>query len=70
MPPADWGVGAHAKHLRNLYIYFWRWATWKVFDQDPTADTGIVCFITVAVHLLKRVFPYRESDEPKEKEVA
>jgi hypothetical protein len=20
MPPADWGVGAHAKHLRNLYI--------------------------------------------------
>jgi hypothetical protein len=24
MPPADWGVGAHAKHLRNLYVYFWR----------------------------------------------
>ena len=32
---ADWGVGAHAKHLRNLYVYFWRWATWKVFDHDP-----------------------------------
>jgi hypothetical protein len=48
IPPADWGVGAHAKHLRNLYIYFWRWATWKVFDQDPKANTGIVCFITVA----------------------
>src|SRR5438132_14004585 len=48
MPPADWGVGAHAKHLRNLYIYFWRWATWKVFDHDPQASTGIVCFITVA----------------------
>jgi predicted helicase len=48
MPPADWGVGAHAKHLRNLYIYFWRWATWKVFDRDPQHDTGIVCFITVA----------------------
>ncbi|MEP7340666.1 MAG: type ISP restriction/modification enzyme [Acidobacteriota bacterium] len=48
MPPADWGVGAHAKHLRNLYIYFWRWATWKVFDHDPKANTGIVCFITVA----------------------
>jgi hypothetical protein len=48
MPPADWGVGAHAKHLRNLYIYFWRWATWKVFDHDPKHDTGIVCFITVA----------------------
>jgi Type ISP C-terminal specificity domain len=48
IPPADWGVSAHAKHLRNLYIYFWRWATWKVFDLDPNANTGIVCFITVA----------------------
>ncbi|CAN5812549.1 hypothetical protein BH23PLA1_BH23PLA1_24900 [soil metagenome] len=48
MPPPGWGAGAHAKHLRNLYVYFWRWATWKVFDQDPKADTGVVCFITVA----------------------
>jgi predicted helicase len=48
IPPADWGVGAHAKHLRNLYVYFWRWATWKVFDHDPKNDVGIVCFITVA----------------------
>jgi hypothetical protein len=48
IPPADWGVGAHAKHLRNLYVYFWRWATWKVFDHDPQKNTGIVCFITVA----------------------
>lgn len=30
MPPREWGAGAHSKHLRNLYIYFWRWATWKV----------------------------------------
>ncbi len=48
IPPVDWGVGAHAKHLRNLYVYFWRWATWKVFDRDSPNDTGIVCFITVA----------------------
>lgn len=48
MPPPDWGVGAHAKHLRNLYVYFWRWATWKVFDHQPHANTGVVCFITVA----------------------
>ncbi|MEZ5831665.1 MAG: type ISP restriction/modification enzyme [Dongiaceae bacterium] len=48
IPPSDWGVGAHAKHLRNLYVYFWRWATWKVFDHDPAHNTGIVCFITVA----------------------
>ncbi|WP_296817493.1 type ISP restriction/modification enzyme [Brevundimonas sp.] len=60
-PPADWGVGAHAKHLRNLYVYFWRWAAWKVFGGDPfrggtdqaaaddwTRRQGIVSFITVA----------------------
>ena len=40
-PPREWGVGAHAKHLRNLYVYFWRWATWKVFDHDPKANTGL-----------------------------
>ena len=40
MPPVAWNVGAHTKHLRNLYIYFWRWATWKVFgDGDlPRID--------------------------------
>ena len=52
MPPAAWGAGAHSKHLRNLYIYFWRWATWKVFDlgdgKKPGPHEGIVCFITVA----------------------
>jgi hypothetical protein len=48
MPPREWGVGTHAKHLRNLYIYFWRWATWKVYDHGPGSKTGIVCFITVA----------------------
>jgi predicted helicase len=48
IPPADWGVGAHVKHLYNLYVYFWRWATWKVFDHHPEADRGVVCFISVA----------------------
>ncbi len=60
-PPVNWGVGAHAKHLRNLYVYFWRWAAWKVFGGDPyrsgvdkaqasdwTRRKGIVCFITVS----------------------
>lgn len=48
MPPADWGVSAHAKHLRNLYVYFWRWATWKVFDHHESNQSGVVCFITVS----------------------
>lgn len=47
-PPAAWKVGAHTKHLRNLYVYFWRWASWKVWDHGPGDKTGIVCFITVA----------------------
>ena len=56
IPPSDWNVSAHAKHLRNLYVYFWRWATWKVFgDGEPSRiegrkpdRRGIVSFITVA----------------------
>jgi hypothetical protein len=69
MPPPEWGVGAHAKHLRNLYVYFWRWATWKVFDHDPAANHGIVCFITVAGFLngpgFERMCDYlrRKADE-------
>jgi hypothetical protein len=55
-PPRDWRVGAHTKHLKNLYVYFWRWATLKVFGsgwhvatgQPETDRSGIVCFITVA----------------------
>ncbi|WP_457153510.1 N-6 DNA methylase, partial [Mesorhizobium sp. P5_C1] len=55
-PPRAWGVGAHTKHLKNLYVYFWRWATWKVFGTGNYAATGfpdkdeegIVCFISVA----------------------
>jgi hypothetical protein len=50
LPPRAWRVGAHAKHLRNLYVYFWRWATWKVFggsiitpDTPPvTPQQGVV----------------------------
>jgi hypothetical protein len=48
MPPREWNAGAHSKHLRNLYIYFWRWATWKVYDHHQNSRSGIVCFITVA----------------------
>jgi Type ISP C-terminal specificity domain/N-6 DNA Methylase len=48
MPPAEWAAGLHSKHLRNLYIYFWRWATWKIYDHGPGSKTGIVCYITAA----------------------
>ena len=54
-PPVGWGVGAHAKYLKNLYVYFWRWATLKVFGSGHREavggnkdGAGIICFITVA----------------------
>jgi len=55
-PPPDWGVSVHAHHLKNLYVYFWRWATLQVFGsgwhdatEEPETDRyGIICFITVA----------------------
>lgn len=55
-PPAEWDLGRHAHHLKNLYVYFWRWATLKVFGSGwreatglPEDDRhGIICFITVA----------------------
>ncbi len=39
--PPEWGVGAHGKHLKNLYIYFWRWAALKVFGTGFTQATGL-----------------------------
>lgn len=43
------GMGGHAKNLYNLYVYFWRWALWKVFDS--TSGPGIVSFITASSYL-------------------
>ena len=37
--------------LSNLYVYFWRWATWKVYDAHPNSPAGIVAFITPAGYL-------------------
>ena len=33
--------------LYNDYVYFWRWALWKAFEQDPTRP-AVVSFITGA----------------------
>lgn len=59
-PPKGWGKSAtaNAKHLKNLYAFFWRWAAWKVFEQgsggrdsQPPREeklSGIVCYITAS----------------------
>jgi hypothetical protein len=42
-----WPLNGRYEHiLKNLYIYFWRWATWKVFDAHEDAQDGVICFIT------------------------
>ncbi len=40
------GNGRYEHVLKNMYIYFWRWATWKVFDAHQDDRHGVVCFIT------------------------
>ncbi|MEU6381351.1 type ISP restriction/modification enzyme [Streptomyces sp. NPDC046909] len=40
------GNGRYEHILKNLYIYFWRWATWKVFDAHDEDQHGVICFIT------------------------
>ena len=42
------GTGRFQKDLANLYVYFWRWATWKVFDAHPENTDGVICFITTS----------------------
>jgi hypothetical protein len=45
--------------LKNLYVFFWRWATWKVWEstpQDPEGDVGVVCFISTAGYLTSPAF--------------
>lgn len=68
--PPEWQVGAHGKHLKNLYVYFWRWATLKVFGSglkaatglDEQDEEGIVCFITVAGFLNEPGFEKMRDD--------
>ncbi|MFF3031900.1 type ISP restriction/modification enzyme [Streptomyces rubiginosohelvolus] len=41
--------GVHENKLKNLYVYFWRWATFKVFEQHRSdSDRGIIAFISTA----------------------
>lgn len=45
------GNGRAEYVLKNLYVYFWRWAMWKVFESTPGSTTGITCFITATGYL-------------------
>lgn len=45
------GHGVHVKNLYNLYVYFWRWALWKVFEHKTASGQGVVSFISASSYL-------------------
>ncbi|MFO8058259.1 MAG: type ISP restriction/modification enzyme [bacterium] len=50
------GYGIHVKWLYNLYVYFWRWVLWKVFEHETSQGPGVVSFITAASYLFSDAF--------------
>ena len=50
------GHGGDLKNLYNSYVYFWRWALWKVFEQEAASGPGIVSFITASSYLFGAAF--------------
>lgn len=55
-PVSDAGHGGALKNLYNKYVYFWRWALWKVFEQEVAEGPGIVSFITASSYLFGAAF--------------
>ena len=47
----DLAPAVHVKNLYNLYVYFWRWTLWKMFEQPGAPRRGIVSFITASSYL-------------------
>ena len=48
-PATNTGAAVHIKNLYNDYIYFWRWALWRLFEQQKCG--GIITFITASSYL-------------------
>lgn len=48
-PASEAGAGVHLKNLYNDYVYFWRWALWRLFEQQKCG--GVVTFITASSYL-------------------
>ena len=45
------GHGGDLKNAYNLYVYFWRWAIWKVFEHKTAAGPGVVSYISASSYL-------------------
>ena len=48
-PASEEGAGVHLQNLYNAYVYFWRFALWKVLES--VEDGGIVSFSTASSYL-------------------
>ena len=45
------GHGGHLKNAYNLYVYFWRWALWKVFESKTSVGPGVVSYISASSYI-------------------
>lgn len=50
-PAVSSGHGVHVHNLYNLYVYFWRWALWKVFEHETAHGPGVVSFISASSYI-------------------
>ncbi len=50
-PATAAGHGRDIKNLYNLYVYFWRWALWKVFEHESGRGQGVISFISASSYL-------------------
>ncbi len=47
----DGAPGVHVKNLYNDYVYFWRWALWKLYENEHASGPGVLSFITASSYL-------------------
>lgn len=45
-PVRDAGWGGELNTFPDLYIAFWRWTLWKIFESEGATGRGVVCLIT------------------------
>jgi len=49
-PVRNAGNGRYLTTIYNDYVYFWRWALWRLFEQQDSG--GIITFITPSSYLI------------------
>jgi GNAT superfamily N-acetyltransferase len=55
-PVRDAGFGRSLNPFPDLYIAFWRWALWRLFEAPGAAGRGVVSFVTNRGFLAGRAF--------------